>query len=296
MYKINNFTILQFAPPSHSFLPMIPTICCKGNIIDFATPRVMGILNITPDSFYDGGRYTSDKLLLAQAEKMLDEGADFIDIGAMSSRPGAEELAEDAELSRLLPAVRALVRHFPQAVLSADTYRAAVARAAVQEGVQIINDISGGLFDPKLPAAIAQMGVPYIIMHLQGTPQTMQQNPQYDDVVRTVYNSLVQRAQNYREMGVKDIIIDPGFGFGKTIAHNYLLLQHLDRFALTGLPLMVGLSRKSMIYKALDTTPDQALNGTSVLHTIALLKGAHLLRVHDVAPAKEAIKLTGLRK
>lgn len=294
MYKNKQFAHLP--QPSHSFLPMIPTICCKGNIIDFATPRVMGILNITPDSFYDGGRYTSDKLLLAQAEKMLDEGADFIDIGAMSSRPGAEELAEDAELSRLLPAVRALVRHFPQAVLSADTYRAAVARAAVQEGVQIINDISGGLFDPKLPAAIAQMGVPYIIMHLQGTPQTMQQNPQYDDVVRTVYNSLVQRAQNYREMGVKDIIIDPGFGFGKTIAHNYLLLQHLDRFALTGLPLMVGLSRKSMIYKALDTTPDQALNGTSVLHTIALLKGAHLLRVHDVAPAKEAIKLTGLMK
>lgn len=256
----------------------------------------MGILNITPDSFYDGGKYTSDKSLLAQAEKMLDEGADFIDIGAMSSRPGAEELAEEAELSRLLPAIRALVRHFPQAILSADTYRAAVARAAVQEGVQIINDISGGLFDPKLPAAIAQMGVPYIIMHLQGTPQTMQQNPQYDDVVRRVYNSLVQRAQNYREMGIKDIIIDPGFGFGKTIAHNYLLLQQLDRFARAGLPLAVGVSRKSMIYKTLDTTPDQALNGTSVLHTIALLKGAHLLRVHDVAPAKEAIKLTELMK
>ena len=275
---------------------MIPTICCKGNIIDFAAPRVMGILNITPDSFYDGGKYTSDKSLLAQAEKMLDEGADFIDIGAMSSRPGAEELAEEAELSRLLPAIRALVRHFPQAILSVDTYRAAVARAAVQEGVQIINDISGGLFDPKLPAAIAQMGVPYIIMHLQGTPQTMQQNPQYDDVVRRVYNSLVQRAQNYREMGIKDIIIDPGFGFGKTIAHNYLLLQQLDRFARAGLPLAVGVSRKSMIYKTLDTTPDQALNGTSVLHTIALLKGAHLLRVHDVAPAKEAIKLTELMK
>lgn len=267
------------------------TLQFGGRLMTLDTPRIMGILNITPDSFYDGGRYITDSAMLQHVEHMLSEGADCIDIGAMSSRPGAVAGSEADELSMLIPAIRLVARYFPQAILSADTYRANVAAAAVAEGVSWINDISGGIFDPQMPATIARLGVPYIIMHLQGNPQTMQQNPVYNDVVREVYDSLTQRAHQYRQMGIKDIILDPGFGFGKTITHNYQLLNRLDQFQLSELPLLVGISRKGMIYKALNTTPDQVLNGTTVLHTIALLKGAHILRVHDVKAAKEVVQL-----
>lgn len=268
-----------------SKLPL--SINCAGKLLCLQQPRIMGILNLTPDSFFDGGKYNNEQLQLRQVEKMLQEGADLIDIGAISSRPGALPIAEAKELNILLPCLKAIMRHFPHTIVSIDTYRANVAAALIQEGASLINDISGGNFDAQLPQLLVGKSIPYIIMHLQGTPQNMQINPQYHNVVSEVYDFLTQRAHLYKQMGIKDVIIDPGFGFGKSLHHNYELLQNLNEFEQSGLPLLVGVSRKSMIYKPLNIDPQDALNGTTVLNTLALQKGAQLLRVHDVKQAKE---------
>lgn len=267
------------------------SINCGGTLLSLDTAKIMGILNITPDSFYDGGRHNTEKAYLQQTEKMLAEGADIIDIGAMSSRPNAEIISEQTELDRIIPALRAIVKQFPQALISIDTYRTNVAAQAIAEGATLINDISGGIFDPKLPQYLAPLNIPYIIMHLQGKPQTMHQQNIEGDVFAEVFESLTKKAAQYKQWGMKDVIIDPGFGFGKTISQNYQLLNQLNQFGIANLPILVGISRKSMIYKLLKTTPEQALNGTTALHCIALLKGANILRVHDIKAAKETIQL-----
>jgi dihydropteroate synthase len=260
--------------------------------IDLSTPAVMGILNITPDSFYDGGKYRNNETLLFQAEKMLNEGAAILDIGAVSSRPGAEEVPEDTELERLLPALENLLSAFPDAVISVDTYRSNVARIAVEAGAHIINDISGGTFDEKMFRTVADLNVPYVLMHIKGTPQNMQNNPQYVDVVQEVKYFFKKQLRKLGNTGVtENIILDPGFGFGKTLENNYELLKDLSAFTDLGYPVLAGVSRKSMINKVLQTTPDTALNGTTVLNTIALLNGAGILRVHDVKEAVEAVRL-----
>lgn len=251
----------------------------------------MGILNVTPDSFFDGGRYTSSNDQVAHVERMLDEGATLIDIGAASSRPGSELLSPAGEWARLEPVLRELVRAFPQTWFSVDTYHAETAGKAVQEGVALINDISGGQMDTAMFETVAAHRAPYILMHMQGTPQSMQHDPTYGDVVQEVIYSLAERVQQLHQLGVHDVILDPGFGFGKTVEHNYALLRHLPAFAAFELPLMVGVSRKSMINRVLGTTPERALNGTTVLHTLALQQGADILRVHDVREAVECIKL-----
>ncbi len=252
----------------------------------------MGILNVTPDSFFDGGRYNHADALLAQAEKMLTDGAAILDIGGASSRPGAAEVSEAEELSRVLPAVEAIARRFPEALLSVDTWRASVAEAAVGAGAHIVNDISAGRFDPAMYPTVARLGVPYILMHMQGAPQTMQQKPNYNDVVTEVLDFFLREIAHLRALGVKDIILDPGFGFGKTVQHNYELLRNLHVFsAVTGLPVLAGVSRKSMISKVLNVPTAQTLNGTTVLHTIALQQGARILRVHDVKEAVEVVQL-----
>jgi dihydropteroate synthase len=252
----------------------------------------MGILNITPDSFYDGGKYRNNETLLFQAEKMLNEGAAILDIGAVSSRPGAEEVPEDTELERLLPALENLLSAFPDAVISVDTYRSNVARTAVEAGAHIINDISGGTFDEKMFRTVADLNVPYVLMHIKGTPQNMQNNPQYVDVVQEVKYFFKKQLRKLGNTGVtENIILDPGFGFGKTLENNYELLKDLSAFTDLGYPVLAGVSRKSMINKVLQATPDTALNGTTVLNTIALLNGAGILRVHDVKEAVEAVRL-----
>ncbi len=260
--------------------------------IDLSTPAVMGILNITPDSFYDGGKYTGRDALLRQAEKMLAEGAAILDLGAASSRPGAEEVPEDEELERLLPAVENLLSVFPDAIISVDTYRSKVAKSAVEAGAHIINDISGGTFDDKMFQTVADLNVPYVLMHIKGTPQNMQNNPRYVDVVQEVKYFFKRQLRKLRDAGVtKNIILDPGFGFGKTLENNYELLKDLASFTDLGCPVLTGISRKSMINKVLHITPDEALNGTTVLNTIALLNGANILRVHDVKEAVEVVRL-----
>jgi dihydropteroate synthase len=266
----------------------------SGRAIDVELPAVMGILNITSDSFYDGGKYRSEKSILTQVERMLAEGASIIDAGAVSTRPGAVELPEAEEWNRLEPVLKAIRLHFPTAVLSVDTYRSRVAERSVGEGAQLINDISGGTFDDRMPKTIAGLNIPYIMMHIQGKPQDMQLNPLYHDVVKDVKKFFEEQIRIFRNQGMKEhIIIDPGFGFGKTLAHNYLLLGNLKVFRELGCPVMAGLSRKSMINKVLETKPDAALNGTTVLHAIALMNGADFLRVHDVKEAVEAIRLVG---
>ncbi|MBC8052054.1 MAG: dihydropteroate synthase [Sphingobacteriaceae bacterium] len=267
------------------------SINVAGRIIDFDKPKVMGILNITPDSFYEGSRVGSPENALARAQRMLEEGADFIDIGAYSSRPGALDISESEEQSRLLPVLKLLVKEFPQAVLSVDTFRSNVAEAAIAEGAHIINDISGGDLDVTMISTVARLKVPYIIMHMKGTPQTMKELAQYDDVLTEVFRSLHTKISILKQAGVKDCIVDPGFGFAKTIEHNYELLNHFELFKALGAPVLAGLSRKSMIWKVLDIDSKDALNGTTVLNTVALMKGADILRVHDVKPAVEAIEL-----
>jgi dihydropteroate synthase len=260
--------------------------------IDLSTPAVMGILNITPDSFYDGGKYTGRDALLRQAEKMLAEGAAILDLGAASSRPGTEEVPEDEELERLIPAVENLLSVFPDAIISVDTYRSKVAKSAVEAGAHIINDISGGTFDDKMFQTVADLNVPYVLMHIKGTPQNMQNNPRYVDVVQEVKYFFKRQLRKLRDAGVtKNIILDPGFGFGKTLENNYELLKDLASFTDLGCPVLTGISRKSMINKVLHITPDEALNGTTVLNTIALLNGANILRVHDVKEAVEVVRL-----
>ena len=262
--------------------------------MDLSQPRVMGILNVTPDSFFAESRKQTDEAVEAQVERMLAEGADMIDIGAYSSRPNAEHVSAEEEMARLRRGLTALRRAAPEAVVSVDTFRADVARMCVEEyGVAIINDIAAGEMDPEMFATVAQLGVPYVMMHMQGTPQNMQLNPHYDNLMKEVMTYFAEKVDRLRQMGAKDLILDPGFGFGKTLDHNYELLSHMEEFAEFGLPLLVGISRKSMIYRLLDITPQESLNGTTVLNTIALLKGAHILRVHDVKPAVEAVKMVG---
>ncbi len=267
------------------------TLNCGGKIINLSSPLVMGIMNITPDSFYDGGRYKHPFDAIKLAEKMLQEGAGILDLGAASSRPGAGHIDPKTEQERLMPALKAVIKQFPEAIISVDTYHSTTARLAIEAGAHMINDISAGRIDNKMFATMAELQAPYAIMHMQGTPANMQDKPQYNDVVREVAAFFSERITKLKSMGVHDIIIDPGFGFGKTLQHNYALLNKLDFFNIIGLPILVGLSRKSMINKVLGTKPTEALNGSTVLNTIALEKGADILRVHDVKEAVEAIKI-----
>ncbi|MCK6692037.1 MAG: dihydropteroate synthase [Thermoanaerobaculia bacterium] len=266
---------------------------CRGRLLDLSRPALMGILNLTPDSFYDGGRLDSTEAALRQAEKMLSEGAAILDIGGASTRPGSKEVPEAEELKRVLPAITAIHGGFPEAVISIDTWRARVAREALDAGASLINDISAGKLDAEMyPLAGALPATPYILMHMQGTPQTMQQNPVYGDVVQEVLDFFIREVSQLRSFGVNDIILDPGFGFGKTVAHNFQLLRHLHVFErVLGLPVLAGISRKSMICKVLQAKPEHALNGTTALHMVALQQGARILRVHDVQEASEVIRL-----
>lgn len=265
----------------------------KGKVLDLSQPQVMGILNVTPDSFYAGSRKQSEKEITERIEQIWREGAGMIDIGAYSSRPNADDVSPQEEMERLRTGLELLKKSQCNLTVSVDTFRADVARMCVEEyGVHIINDISGGALDPDMFTTVAKLDVPYILMHMKGTPQTMQQNPYYDHVVKEVYTYFEEKISQLRALGVKDIILDPGFGFAKTLQQNYQLMQGMEAFHQLQLPLLVGISRKSMIYKLLNTNPSDALNGTTVLNTYALLKGAHILRVHDVKECVEAIKLT----
>lgn len=268
------------------------TLNCSGQLIDVLKPKVMGILNVTPDSFYDGGNFTTDKKILKHVEQMLKEGADFIDIGGMSSRPGTNMISEKEETKRVIPAIELIKKNFAKTTISIDTFRSTVAKQAVQAGASIINDISGGNFDRAMFKTAAILKTPYILMHMKGMPHNMQKSPSYKDVVKNVVDFFISKVEKLHEHGVLDIIIDPGFGFGKTLVHNYQLLNQLDYLKILNLPIMVGVSRKSMINKVLKIKSQEALNGTTVLHTIALQKGANILRTHDVREAKEAIKIT----
>lgn len=272
--------------------PISYTLNVSGSLLDLSTPQVMGILNVTPDSFYAESRMQSDTQLTERIMQIMNEGASMIDIGGYSTRPGAPDVSAQEEMERLRWGLTRIRQLFPDAIVSVDTFRADVATYCVEEyGVQIINDISGGTLDDSMFDTVARLGVPYILMHMQGTPQTMQQQPVYQDLIREVMLYFAERVQQLRDRGVKDIILDPGFGFGKTIQHNYCLMEHLPDFRLLELPVLVGISRKSMIYKLLGGTPADSLNGTTVLNTLALAKGANILRVHDVKAAVEAVKI-----
>ena len=266
----------------------------NGHLMDLSEPQVMGILNVTPDSFYAGSRGVTERDIIRRLHQITDEGASIIDIGAYSSRPGADEVSTEEEMSRLRMGLELIRKYQPSAIVSVDTFRANVAKMCVEEyGASIINDISAGQMDKDMFPTIARLGVPYIIMHMKGTPQDMQANPHYDNLLKEVFYYFSEKVQRLRDIGVKDIILDPGFGFsfGKTLEHNYELMNHLEEFSLFEVPLLIGVSRKSMIYKLLDTTPEEALNGTTALNTIALLKGANILRVHDVKAAREAVTI-----
>ena len=267
------------------------TINCKGNLIDVSSPKVMGILNITPDSFYDGGKYKNESDILFQTEKMLLEGATFIDVGAYSSRPGAAHISENEELNRMIPVVDLLINHFPEIIISVDTFRSKIAKETIENGSAMINDISGGKMDEKMFQTIADLQVPYILMHMLGTPQNMQQNPVYEDVTKEIISFFAAQIYKLHQLKVNDIIIDVGFGFGKTMQHNYEILNNLSLFKILDAPILAGVSRKSMLYKPLKINAYEALNATTVANTIALLNGANILRVHDVKEAMEAIKI-----
>lgn len=267
------------------------TLNCKGNLIDLSTPRVMGILNITPDSFYDGGEYKNAASILQQIEKMLSEGATFIDVGAYSSRPGANDVTEEEELKRIVPVIKIIIKQFPEILLSIDTFRSKVAEACLSEGAAIINDISAGIQDDKMFSVVAKHMAPYIMMHMRGTPQNMQQNTDYKELITDILYYFSERISRAKEHRINDMIIDPGFGFSKTLEQNYELLKKLNLITALELPILVGLSRKSMIYKTLESTAQEAMNGTTALNMVALQKGATILRVHDVAEAIECIKL-----
>lgn len=267
------------------------TLNVRGTLLDLSKPRIMGILNLTPDSFYDGGRNNNLNDALKKTEQILSEGADLIDIGAYSSRPGAEHISEETESVRLIPVLRAIVSEFPDAILSIDTFRSGIARMAVNEGAAMINDISAGAMDSAMFQTIANLGVPYIIMHMKGTPQTMASQNDYENITTEVCQYFASRIQELKNMGVIDLIVDPGFGFAKNLEQNYELLANLEHLKSTGHPVLAALSRKSMIYKLLETDAEHALNGTTAANTIALLKGANILRVHDVKEAKEVVKI-----
>ena len=264
----------------------------NGSLLDLSQPRVMGILNVTPDSFYAGSRTQTEAEIVRRVRQIVSEGAAIIDIGAYSARPNADNVSSREEMERLRMGLKILFEIQPDAVVSVDTFRADVARMCVEEyGVAIINDIAAGEMDTDMFHTVAALNVPYIMMHMQGTPQSMQQHPHYDNLLKEVFLYFARKVQQLRDLGVKDIILDPGFGFGKTMEHNYELLSHLEEFRIFELPLLVGVSRKSMIYRLLDITPQEALNGTTVLDTICLLKGADILRVHDVKEAVETVRI-----
>ena len=267
------------------------TINCKGMLVDLTTPKVMGILNVTPNSFYDGGKYKNETEILSQVEKMLNEGADFIDIGAYSSKPNADFVLEEEEIARISPVVGLVLKHFPETLLSIDTFRSEVAKVSIENGAAIINDISAGNLDVKMFEIIAKYNVPYIMMHMRGNPKTMQSLTNYNDIVKEILFYFSERVSMARSFGINDLIIDPGFGFAKTLEQNYEVFQKMELFKILELPLLAGVSRKSMIYKMLDIGVEDALNGTTVLNTLALTKGAKILRVHDVKAATECVTL-----
>ena len=267
------------------------TINCKGNLIDLSTPKVMGVMNLTPDSFYDGGKLTSKKEILLQANKMLKEGATFLDLGAYSSRPGAQFVSEKEEIHRLLPVIKILLDEFPEILLSIDTFRSNVANESIYAGASLINDISAGTLDDHMFKIIAQHQVPYVMMHMRGTPETMMQNTDYRDLTKEVIYYFSERIAKARSFGINDLIVDPGFGFSKTLDQNYELFNDLELFRHLNVPLLIGISRKSMIQKKIKTTAANSLNGTTALHAIAIQKGVSILRVHDVKEAFETINL-----
>ena len=290
--KRSNFYRMLITSTANKFLKRKNTINLDGRILDLAQPVVMGILNVTPDSFFDGGKYKTEKKVLKRAEEILEQGGTVIDIGAVSTKPGAEGISTKDEIDRLLPAVRAVKKAFPEAFVSIDTYRSWVALTVIEEcGPCMVNDVSGGEFDDHMFDTVGKLSVPYILMHMQGTPLKMQENPEYEDIIRDISLFFTDRVKRLTKAGVKDIIIDPGFGFGKTLEHNYELLNRLDSFKVFQLPLMVGISRKSMISKLLEISPDDALNGTTIINTLALLGGTDILRVHDVREAVETVQI-----
>ncbi|MBC7407381.1 MAG: dihydropteroate synthase [Arcicella sp.] len=266
-------------------------ITLKRTLLDLTKPRIMGILNITPDSFYEGSRFTDLSNILIQTEKMLSAGATFLDIGGHSTRPGATPVNEEEELKRVVPVVEAIIQNFPEAFISIDTFRSTVAQQCVEVGAVMVNDVSGGILDDKMFETVAKLNVPYVLMHMRGTVETMTQMTHYDDLVTDILDDLQKKIYQLRQLGQKDIIIDLGFGFAKTADQNYVLLKHLEDFKLLDCPMLVGVSRKSMIWRKLNISPNDSLNGSTVLNTVALTKGANILRVHDVNEAVEAVKL-----
>lgn len=289
-FKIEDFRILNTTIFLTEYRKRM-TINCKGQLIDLTIPKIMGILNVTPNSFFDGGKYKNESEILSRVEKMSSEGATFIDVGAYSSKPSAEFVSEQEEISRIIPVLNLILKHFPETILSIDTFRAEVAKASIESGAAIINDISAGHLDEKMLETVAKYSVPYIMMHMKGTPQTMQTLTQYNDIVKEMLFYFSERIAKARSFGINDLIMDPGFGFAKTVEQNYEVFQKLDLFNLLELPMLIGISRKSMIYKTLNSNAEEALNGTTVLNTIALTKGAKILRVHDVKEAMECVTL-----
>ena len=264
---------------------------CKGKLIDLSKPKVMGILNSTPDSFFSASRVENLEAALKAAQKMISDGADFLDVGGMSTRPQSDEVSESEELNRVIPLIEVILKEFPDVLISIDTYRSKVAREAVSAGAALVNDISAGSLDGKMFSTMAELKVPYILMHMQGTPKTMQQNPTYENVVVEINQFFSEKIRELYELGVNDILLDPGFGFGKTMEHNYELMQNLNLLGFGEFPLLVGVSRKSMITRLLNTSAAEALNGTTALHMVALERGANILRVHDVKEAREVIQI-----
>jgi dihydropteroate synthase len=267
------------------------TLNCKGKLLVIEKPLVMGIINATPDSFFNQHLHNSMEAVIALADKMINDGADMLDIGGQSTRPGSERISAEKEMERVLPLIQLLHKKYPETILSIDTYHSKVAVAAIQDGASVVNDISAGNMDVEMIPVVAALKVPYICMHMKGTPQSMQQNASYDDVVKEVLDFFIKKMDECKKVGIKDIIIDPGFGFGKTINHNFMLLKNLAVFQMLQKPMLVGISRKATIYKTLNISADEALNGTTVLNTVALLNGASIIRVHDVKEAKETIQL-----
>lgn len=280
---------------ANKFLKRKNTINLNGRLLDLSKPVVMGILNVTPDSFFDGGKYKTEKKVLKRAEEILEQGGSIIDIGAVTTQAGSEGISTKDEIDRLLPAVKAVKKAFPEAFVSIDTYRSWVALKVIEDcGPCMVNDVTGGSFDVHMFDTVGKLGVPYVLMHMQGTPLKMQENPVYEDIIRDISMFFTDCVKKLTKAGVKDVIIDPGFGFGKTLEHNYELLNRLDSFKVFQLPLLVGVSRKSMIYKLLGSNPEEALNGTSVVNTLALMGGADILRVHDVREAVEATRILNM--
>ncbi len=291
-FKSTKYFRMLITTTATKFLKRKNTVNLDGRILDLSQPVVMGIINVTPDSFFDGGKYKTEKKVVKRAEEILEQGGTVIDIGAVSTKPGMEGISTKDEIDRLLPAVRAVKRAFPKAFISIDTYRSWVALKVIEEcGPCMVNDVSGGNFDANMFDTIGKLGVPYVLMHMLGTPLKMQDNPEYEDIIREISLFFTDRVKKLTKAGVKDVIMDPGFGFGKTLDHNYELLNRLDSFKVFQLPLMVGVSRKSMIHKLLKSNPEEALNGTSVVNTLALMGGADILRVHDVREAVEAVQI-----